>query len=159
MNTVIERTARLPFAVIDQVQVSLIQTIILYISIGYFAWWLLEKKRFALVTGTGFLAIFFLLRTSRLIQQSAQQKLIVYNIPKQKAIDVIDGNSCRFLGNVSAIEAMFSFTAITQSFMAFSRVNLRRTFVSDQMIAGEHRSVLVIDKPIKLGTCSSENPG
>lgn len=146
MNTVIERTARLPFAIIDQVQLSLLQTIILYISVGYFAWWLLEKKRLALVTGMGFLAAFVLLRTHRLIQQSAQQKMIVYNIPKQKAIDLVEGNTCRFLGDPS-IDPGYHLQP-SRTLHGVQLGELPTILVAGQLIAGEHRSVLVIDQPI-----------
>jgi competence protein ComEC len=149
MNTLIERTARLPFAVIDQVQVSLFQTVILYISIGYFAWWLLQKKSFAVVVAACFLSLFVLVRARRLIHQSAQQKMIIYNIPKQKAIDLLDGNTWRFLGDASAIDMSFHLQPARSLYGAYPG-ELSTIFVSDRIIAGEHRLVLVIDRPIGL---------
>ncbi|MEO8174847.1 MAG: ComEC/Rec2 family competence protein, partial [Sediminibacterium sp.] len=147
MNTIIERTARLPFSVIDHIQVSLFQTIILYISIGYFAWWLLAKKSIAFITGLGFFCIFIFAENTMLIQQSDQQKLIVYNIPKQKAIDVVDGNTCRLLGDISTIDLSFHIEP-SRTLHGVQPGEPGSIFISDRLIAGEHKSVLIINKPV-----------
>ncbi|MES2372253.1 MAG: ComEC/Rec2 family competence protein [Bacteroidota bacterium] len=145
MNAVIERTARQPFSVIDNIQVSLLQTVILYISIAYFAWWLLQKKYFALLAGTGLLCVFFLIRSVRLVQQSRQQKLIVYNIVKQKAIDIIEENRYQFIGNLSLIDETYQ---LQPSRILYGvKAGAVPAVITGQFIAGEHRSVLVIDKP------------
>jgi len=153
MNNVIERTARLPFSVTDNIQVSLTQTIILYFAIAYLAWWLVQKKKAGLLAGIIFLFLFCLLRSIRLIKQSHQQKLIVYNIPKQKAIDIIEGNAFQFIGDSSLHDQSF-----LQNFHLMpSRVlhgaqegSLVNTIVADQLIAGRHSTVLIIDKPVNL---------
>ncbi|MDB5211906.1 MAG: ComEC/Rec2 family competence protein [Sediminibacterium sp.] len=147
MNAVIERTARLPFSVIDNIQVSLLQTIALYIAIGYFAWWLLQKKRFACLISPGILTIFILVRITRFIHQSAQQKLIVYNIARQRAIDIIDGNAYRFIGDASSTDQNFHLQP-SRVLHGVSQGELANTHINDQLIAGQHRSVLIIDKTV-----------
>lgn len=151
LNAVIERTARLPFSVIDNIQVSLVQTVILYISIAYFACWLLQKKHFALLAGTGLLSIFFLIRSVRLIQQSRQQKLIVYNITRQKAMDIIEGNTYQFIGDL--LPADESYQLQPSRILYGVKAGAVSAVISGQFIAGEHRSVLIFDKPV------SHSPG
>jgi competence protein ComEC len=146
MNVVIEQTARLPFSVIDNIQLNLLQTVILYISIAYLACWLLQKKCSALLAGTGFLCAFFFIRGARLLNQSAQQKLVVYNIAKQKAIDIIDGNTYQFLGNLSSDDQSFQLQP-ARILYGVKAAAVPAAF-SGQLIAGEHRTVLIIDKPV-----------
>lgn len=151
MNNVIERTARLPFSVTDNIQVSLAQTIILYFVIPYLAWWLVQKKKTGLLTGTIFLFLFFLLRTITLIKQSHQQKLIVYHIPKQKAIDIIEGEAFQFIGDSSLLGQGFlqSFHLMPSRILHGAQEGLlANTVVTDQLIAGQHSTVLIIDKPL-----------
>ncbi|MES2328369.1 MAG: ComEC/Rec2 family competence protein [Bacteroidota bacterium] len=149
MNTVIERTARLPFSVIDNIQVSIVQTVILYIAISYFAWWLLQKKRFAFLIGTGFLSAFILVRSVRLIHQSAQQKLIVYNIARQRAIDIIDGNGYRFIGDASSTDQNFNLLP-SRVLHGAQLGELANTNITGQLVTGRHRSVLIVDNPFIL---------
>ncbi|MEO7530032.1 MAG: ComEC/Rec2 family competence protein, partial [Sediminibacterium sp.] len=161
MNTVIERTASLPFSVTDNIQVGLAQTILLYFAIAYLAGWLLQKKKSGLFVGLIFLLIVFFLQSLALFRQSYQQKIIVYNIPKQKAIDIIEGNSYRFLGDSSLIGSGF-----LQSFhLQPSRVShgvregvLKNIQVTGPLIVGQHRSVYIIDKPITLGAVQNRIP-
>lgn len=153
MNHVIERTARLPFSVTDNIQVSLVQTIILYFVIPCLVWWLLQKKKIGLLAGIIFLFLFCLLRSITLIRQSHQQKLIVYNIPKQKAIDIIEGDVFQFIGDSSLHGQGFlqSFHLMPSRVLHGAQEGLLpNTIVANQLIAGRHSTVLVINKPINL---------
>jgi hypothetical protein len=52
MNGFIERMNEMPFSVSDGIQISITQTIILYISILAFVMWLLKKKKAALTVAS-----------------------------------------------------------------------------------------------------------
>ena len=101
MNGYIERTGSLPFAITDNIRVSLAQSIILYMFIAFMAWWLLHKKTRACCAGLFFLMLFVAERSRYLVNTARQQKLVVYNIPRYTAIDVIEGNHYRFIGDSS----------------------------------------------------------
>ena len=45
MNALIERTNRLPFAVTENLQVSIVQTVLMYIAIVAWLYWLVHKDR------------------------------------------------------------------------------------------------------------------
>jgi competence protein ComEC len=153
MNTIIERTGRLPFAATANIQINLIQTLLIYMAIGYLAWWLLQKKRTGLLIGLVFLAVFALSRCIVLFRQSRQQKLIVYNIPQHKAIDIIEGNAYRFYGDslLARQGSLQSFHLQPARLLYGARHNdttLLHTIVSSQLVTGQHISVLIIDNPL-----------
>jgi competence protein ComEC len=151
MNTIIDRTARLPFSVTDNIQVGLVQTIILYFSIAYLGWWLLQKKKAGLFFGLGFLLFFFGSRSHTLLLQSDQQKLIVYNIPKQKAIDIMEGNGYQFAGDSSLMAPGFRQSFYLQPSRVLHGAQetvLPSMIITDQVIYGRKRSVLIIDRPM-----------
>jgi competence protein ComEC len=103
MNTVIEQTDRLPFAVTGHIQTSIAQTALLYIGIGCMAWWLLDKKPKGLLTGMACFAGCILAGSLTAMQQSQQYKLIVYNVPRFSAIDIITGHRFSFRGDSSLL--------------------------------------------------------
>jgi len=162
MNNFIERTDRLPFSVTDHIQIGLVQTLLLYIAISCIAWWLLEKKKRGLLTGLSFLLVFFIMRGINLIHQSGQQKLLVYHIPKQKAIDIIEGNTYHFLGDSSLSSAGFLQNFHLQPARLFygatKEDSLSNTLVTNQLIAGRHKSVLVISGPLDFPSILSKIP-
>jgi competence protein ComEC len=162
MNNFIERTDRLPFSVTDYIQIGLVQTFLLYISIGCIAWWLLEKKKRGLIAGLSFLLIFFIIRGVQLLHRSGQQKLVVYNIPKQKAIDIIEGNTYSFLGDSSLMDSgflqNFNLKPARILYGANKKDSLSNTLVTHQLIVGQHKSVLMINGSLDLAPVSSKIP-
>jgi competence protein ComEC len=107
MNTFVERLDALPFAVWQNLSLSPIQTFLLYLFIAAIAVWLLEEKRKAVWIGLGSLLLFSCLRTSSFLKAGQQQELIVYNIPKHSAIDIIQGRDLTFIGDAAFVEDDF----------------------------------------------------
>ena len=162
MNGVIERTDRIPYSVTDNIQMGLTQTILLYFAISYLAWWLVHKKIGGLLIGLCFLFLCLFLRAITLIQQKQQHKLIIYNIPQKKAMDIIEGNTFNFWGDSS-----LSGKGFLQSFHLLpSRVlhgvkesgSLPNTFLSGNLIAGKRKTVLIIDKNIPVSPLPQKIP-
>ncbi len=149
MNGVIERTDRLPYAVTNNIRINSVQTILLYFAICYFAWWLIKKQTRGLVISIGFLIPFFALNTIQLINLKNQHKLIVYNIPQKKAMDILEGNEFLFLGDPS----LTGKTSLENYHLQPARVQygvdkrdiLPNTLISDGMIIGHRKSILVIN--------------
>lgn len=99
MNNFIQNSATLPFAINEYIQVSLAQTICLYIFIIAGAVWIAQKNRVAFWLGCGGILFFTAIRSIDLIQLQKQQKLIVYHAPKYTAIDILEGLRHRYLGD------------------------------------------------------------
>lgn len=154
MNGIIERTDRLPYAVTNNIQVSLWQTVILYLAICYLAWWLLQKKTTGLLMGLTFIAVFFFLRSRNQFLQSQQHKLIVYNIPQHQSIDVLEGHTYLFIGDTPLQQKGFLRSFHLQPSRILHGIHpgnsLPNTIITDHIIASDHVSVLIIDKDVPI---------
>ena len=150
MDGVIERTDRIPYSVTDNIHVDLTQTILLYFAIAYIAYWLLTKKTNAFLIGLSFTSVFFFISVFSHIQETVQHKLIVYNIPKQTAIDIIDGTSYQFLGDTAltgnSFPARFHLKPARVAFGVTETGSLSNTTILGPMIAGSQKQVLIINR-------------
>lgn len=125
MNQVAEAVARLPFAVWDGLQISFMQTILLYGFIAAIAGWLLARIRQAVWVAMLFVLLFVLLRDYSFSESRSNRLLIVYNIPGQTGIDFISGRKCVAIGDRLHTVAQRGRTIfrvkVTDSLPAFSR--------------------------------------
>ena len=152
MDGIIERTDRIPYSVTDNIRVGLVQTILLYFVICYIAFWLLNKKATACIIGLSFMCCFFFICCFDQFRKREQHKLIVYNIPKHAAIDIIEGTGYQFLGDT----ALIGKRSLARSHLIPSRVqygvtetdSLSNTIIHGPVIAGRQKSVLIINKSI-----------
>lgn len=99
MNIVIQRIDSLPFAVLENIQISTSQLFSLYIVIVSLSIWLLKIKRQAFICALLGAFLFGIERTHSRLITSNQRKLIVYNIPFYQSIDFIEGNNYFFRGD------------------------------------------------------------
>jgi competence protein ComEC len=99
MNGYVERLDQVSFAVWDGLFISPLQAMMLYGIIAAAALWLMEKQRRGLISMLVCLSAFLIMRSISFIEAAAQKKLIVYNVPRHQAIDVIQGRSYYFIGD------------------------------------------------------------
>jgi competence protein ComEC len=99
MNTLIEKINQLSFAVWDNISATVLSTVMLYMILTCWAAWLLNKHRNSFIVGLLFLMLFISLHTYQDWKVLNQQVLIVYNVTKHRAIDIIEGANCRFIGD------------------------------------------------------------
>jgi competence protein ComEC len=99
MNNFIEAIDAVPFSTWENLQVSLPQTIILFLLIIAASYWLMLKKPAGLKAGLFFLFAFIVFRSWSIIVCTRQTRLIVYNVSQKKAIDLIEGNHYQFIGD------------------------------------------------------------
>lgn len=99
MNSFIELMDTLPFSLWNHLQVNTAQAILLTLCILGISYWLINKSRFSLTLSLISLLAFTILRSISFIHAEQQAKLIVYNIPRQQAIDLIQGNQYYFIGD------------------------------------------------------------
>ncbi|HEV7783099.1 MAG TPA: hypothetical protein VGO58_17610, partial [Chitinophagaceae bacterium] len=91
------------FSLWDGLQISVSQAILLFLFVAGISHWLLERSSRSLKIGLLALLFFVTLRSISFIQTNRQQKLIVYNVPRQTAIDIISGRDYMFLGDSSLL--------------------------------------------------------
>ncbi|HET9280277.1 MAG TPA: ComEC/Rec2 family competence protein, partial [Flavitalea sp.] len=99
MNSFIERFDRLPFSILQNIQLSTLQVISIYLIITGLAIWIMEKKAIAFAVALVAVLIFGVIRSHSLWIVKYQRKLIVYNIPFTQSIDFIEGNKYFFKGD------------------------------------------------------------
>lgn len=154
LNRLIEQTNSLPFAVTGNIAFSLLQLWLLYgLLIGITAW-LFSKRPAVLIAGLGCAAGLILAGSFTRIRQKQQQKLIIYNIPRYRAIDILDGHDCLFLGDTR----LRNNTSLTSYHLRPSRIlygvsereYLSRIKVSGPLVAGPHKKILVIHQPVTI---------
>lgn len=99
MNAYIEKIESLPFSLWDGLQITVSQTILLFLFIAGTSYWLMNRSRTALKAGLLALLAFAVLRSYSFIQTGRQQKIIVYNVSRQRAVDLINGHDYFFAGD------------------------------------------------------------
>lgn len=99
MNKIILWINELSFAVWDKIPATVLSTWLLYsVVAGFGAWLILKQKKYFKMAVVTLLA-FVMQNFYNNWQTSKQQKLIVYNVPRYKAIDFINGNQYQFVGD------------------------------------------------------------
>jgi competence protein ComEC len=154
LNGLIERTDRLPFAATTGIQIDLWQACILYIAIICIVVWLWKKDTRPLLTGLTTLVLFSSLAAFNSIQQEKQHKLVVYNIPRHRAMDLIEGKQHRFIGD----QGLERDQVINNFHLQPSRVlhgtrtadTLRSTIIHKHLIITANTTILLLDGPIQL---------
>ncbi len=99
MNSYMEWCNSFSFAITDYLQMSMLQCYIFFAIIISIAYWLLQKYKKALFFALGFIIVFLGLQAFNTFTIHKQQALVVYNVPQQQAIDIIQGNSFHFIGD------------------------------------------------------------
>jgi competence protein ComEC len=89
----------LPFSLWDGISSSVTDTVLLYLVIIFFLYWLIKKSGVALKFGLLFTSLLTLTNAFNRWHFSNQKKIIVYNVPSHKAIDFINGRSYHFVGD------------------------------------------------------------
>ncbi|RYZ25975.1 MAG: ComEC/Rec2 family competence protein, partial [Sphingobacteriales bacterium] len=99
MNMFVEFVDRLPNANWRGLQISYFQCLVMFIAIAACFHFILSRKFIMLFTSLSALAVFFSARTLSFYQAGLQEKLIIYNIPKQSAIELIRGRNALFIAD------------------------------------------------------------
>jgi len=155
LNGFITSISKLPFGIWDNIYADITQTLLLYVFILSIAWWLLRKAPIGLITGTAFLAALVIYTSTRYITINRTQKLIVYNVPHQTAIDVLQGGNYRFIGdsillqdgklqryNLKPARTMYGVAATEDSLLKPTSQNI--------LFSVNHTKVLLLDNTCNL---------
>ena len=104
MNKIILWINELSFAVWDKIPATVLSTWLLYAVVGGFGAWLILKNKKYFAAAIAALLLFIMQSAYNNWQTGRQQKLIVYNVPKYKAIDFINGSQYQFVGDSILLE-------------------------------------------------------
>jgi competence protein ComEC len=96
MNSYIERLNGVSFATLNDLSLSTMQMILLYLSLFLLIAFLFYRKVTTLYSLLCSLFLILALRSFALWEARGQALLIVYGFPSQRAVDLVDGTSCTF---------------------------------------------------------------
>jgi competence protein ComEC len=154
MNLYVERLDRVSFAVWNNLSISIPQAILLLGFIAAASYWLMEKEQKAIWPALICLLGFFTLRSISFVKANNQKELIVYNVPKHTAIDVIDGRQFSFIGDDELQQDDFIRNFHLQPSRILHRIKPGLPLAGKEYFLGNQHIVL-IDSAItfeKLGT-------
>jgi competence protein ComEC len=162
MNSYIERIEVLPYSLSDGMQISVVQSALLIIAVASFGYWLLEKQKPGAWTGILSLLFFTYLRCVSFYQSDHQQKLIIYNVPKHQAIDIINGRNYFFMGDSDLMANGF----VKNFYIKPSRIlyhlesidRLQHFSRQENFLQWNQKRILLIDKKLTFDSCAVKIP-
>ncbi|HEY5408339.1 MAG TPA: ComEC/Rec2 family competence protein [Ginsengibacter sp.] len=89
----------LPFSLWDGISFSVTDTVLLYLTIIFFLYWLIKQNKQVLKFALLLTCLFTCIKAFNNWHFSNQKKIIVYDVPSHKAIDFIDGHTYHFIGD------------------------------------------------------------
>ncbi len=114
MDSWIEAIEKFWFSLWDGLQVTVWQTILLYIFIAGMGFWSLpagmahaERSKKWLLTALLSLSLFAGIRAFSFFEKTKQQKIIIYNVPRYRAIDFVQGRKYFFAGDTELLRNDF----------------------------------------------------
>ncbi|MFI5185631.1 MAG: ComEC/Rec2 family competence protein [Chitinophagales bacterium] len=162
MNSYIERIELLPFSIWNNMQITILQAIALTIMVAGFSYWLLEKQKSGVWIGIFSLLVFTSLRSVSFYHSCHQQKLIVYNVPRHQAIDVINGRNYFFIGDSDLIKDDLAKNFHIKPSRVLQRVEqtyqLSNFFFRENFLQYGSKRVLLFDKDLVFDTAVTKIP-
>lgn len=156
LNNFIQRMDSLPFAVWQSIQITIPQAILLYAAIITFAIWLVQKNSKYFLSGLMFLLLFITIRSIDFAKRNTQQKLIVYNVPKHTAIDIIEGRNYYFLGDSILTEDGFLRNFHIKPSRVLHRITPTNTInnfsITSNFILSANKKVVIVDDEFEFTT-------
>jgi competence protein ComEC len=153
MNTIIEFFNGLPGSLIDKVHANAFTTLALYAFAILLSYSLLQKNKKVFKVSLVSLLVFTGVWTWGKIKLYNQQKMIVYNVPKHRAVDFITNNKYYFFGDAE----MMVDGALQNFNLKPSRVLYQMSPAKDslQKVEGQYslcnfknKKIIFIDKPV-----------
>jgi competence protein ComEC len=162
LNSFIEQVSSLPFAITNDLQINLPQLVCLYAFIAATAWWLFYNKKPGVSIALLALLIFTGFHINAVWIAVHQKKLIVYNIPKHSAIDVMLGRQYMFKGDSALQNDELLQKFHLQPARSLHRVNNTNTPGKIRSINNRFKfgktSFLLIDQPYNLNNVIPKTP-
>lgn len=150
MNAYIVGLDRLPFAVWNGLSITIVQCVLLTFFSFLFCYWLMERERQHAWLAAVCFALFMALRGISFVAAYKQRLLIVYNVPKHPAIDVIDGRRYVFLGDSSLLLDDFARNFHLQPSRILHRISPVNTVANGNEFLLNGKRILFLNQPLSF---------
>jgi len=162
MNSYIEKIESLPWSLWSGMQINIEQATLLIITVAGFGYWLLEKQKAGVIAAVMGALLFISLRSSSFYRAYHQKKLIVYNIPRHQAIDIINGRDYFFVGDSDILSDDFVWNFHLKPSRVLHRVEpvdeLRDLSEQENLMQYGSKKILLIDKNYEFGSLDAKIP-
>ncbi len=150
MNNFINNINELPFSGWENLQISISEVIFIYSFLFCFAVWIMQKNNHYFVIALVPIFMFVFIRSIDFVNKENQLKMIVYNIDKHSAIDLIDGRKFVFVGDSVLNENGFMKDYHLQPARILFRTNVAKTLknasITHNFIYSNKKTILIIDE-------------
>jgi competence protein ComEC len=154
MDNYVQQIEALPYSVWDGLQINIPQAILLFVIAAGISSWLMEKRKRGLQFALIALAALFMIRSYSFIQANRQQKIIVYNIPRCRAIDFINGRNYLFFGDPILQADDFTGNFHLKPSRTLNRVfavpSIKDLFIYDNYAVYKTKKILLVDTAISF---------
>ena len=161
MNGFIMYVNSLPYAVYDGIQITLSQTILLYIFLIAGCAYLMNRYQSAIFISLISLMFFAIEESYHIVETRKQEKVVVYNIPKYQAIDFISGNNFSFVGDTLLWQDGYLRNFHLKPSRTFYKIGenqrLQGLYISHPFIYFKGKRILLYDKPYKFSCTNKIN--
>ena len=99
INFGVEKINGMPYALLDNLFATPASTVLLYLFLFAFCVAIMQKKKYYFLVAIAAFAMYAGLYSFTVLGNSLNKKMIVYNVPKQMAIDFIAGDQYIFAGD------------------------------------------------------------
>lgn len=154
MNTYIEKIEAIPFSLWDGLQISILQAVLLLLFAAGTSYWLMEKSKAGLKLGLLTLLGFAALRSYSFMQSDRQQKIIVYNVPQKRAIDIVSGRNYLFIGDSDLLANDFARNFHLKPSRILYRINdgttLDNLSLFENYLSYNDKHILLLDESVSF---------
>lgn len=103
LNQLIEKTASLPFALTEYIQINIWQMLLIFVCLILLYQWLMHKNKIFFLMAAASLLITLGIHMIDCLHYSRQKKIIIYHTPKHSAMDIMEGLGHQFIGDSSIV--------------------------------------------------------
>jgi len=145
MNVHVERLDHVSFAVWNGISLTPIQTVILYVLIASVFLWLIERQKQAIWAVLCSALLFIAFRSYTFIVSGRQKQIIVYNVPKLQAIDVVFGRKVSFIGDPLLLQDEFLYNFHIRPSRILHRLDNNDSAAVSKSFTINNKRILIID--------------
>ena len=149
LNNFIDFINNLPFVTIDNISINTLESILLYLLSITLIIWLMNKQSKAFIAALSIFTMVLGINIYQDIQIRNQHKLIVYNIPKTTAVDILEGEDYKFITDSKAFDNPSNYQYIFKPAHSFLNVaekdSLPCTHINLPLVKTDKCTVLLLN--------------
>lgn len=154
MNHFIINIENLPYTILRNIQINFTQSVLLMLFIVSIAIWLMYKLPRYFIAGLTFLTAFIIINAFDIMKNRNHNRLVVYNIPKHKAIDVMETGNYIFLGDDIVKQDNFILNFHLKPARIFYRsdnaADVHNITISNNLIVSSNKKIIIVDSSFRF---------